>query len=117
MVEVFVYGTLKKGGSWHRLLSGSKYLGSASTQHEYTLTKDMVPMVWDAPGVRIHGEVYGVSDDTLRRLDELEGHPSWYTRREVPVVLDGSGEVIIAWLYFMTGEIYGKVLPDGEYRI
>ena len=33
------------------------------------------------------GEVYQVNDDSLKRLDQFEGHPEFYERTEVEVKL------------------------------
>jgi len=37
---------------------------------------------------RIVGELYNVDAETLRTLDKLEVHPTWYTRDTLDVILD-----------------------------
>ena len=49
----------------------------------------------------IHGEVYEVEcNEVLKALDELEGHPNWYVREEVPVHLTDKEEIVHAYIYF-----------------
>jgi gamma-glutamylcyclotransferase (GGCT)/AIG2-like uncharacterized protein YtfP len=43
-------------------------------------------------------EVFAVSPEVLARLDQLEGHPSFYERKEIPITFS-SGEVTKAWVY------------------
>jgi len=52
---------------------------------------------------RIVGELYNVDADTLRALDALEVHPTWYTRDTLDVFLDSSGDhnVVKCETYFM----------------
>lgn len=76
MTTVFVYGTLKRGGSNHLFLAGQKFLGSARTQPGFTLYSlgdypGMVRTPGDADGVT--GELWSVDDATLAELDRLEG--------------------------------------------
>lgn len=72
---IFVYGTLKRGGSNHRFLSGQKFLGTAHTVAGFTLyALDGYPGLVrapDAPGVS--GELWEVEPACLAKLDEFEG--------------------------------------------
>jgi gamma-glutamylaminecyclotransferase len=100
---VFVYGTLKQGNSNNRLLAGARCEGAAVTAESYGLNADGAPRVYrDAPrgyAAPVVGEVYYVDDNTLARLDSLEGHPKWYCREQVAVTV--AGGCVLAWLYFM----------------
>jgi gamma-glutamylcyclotransferase (GGCT)/AIG2-like uncharacterized protein YtfP len=74
---VFVYGTLKYGQKNHSLLQKSKYIGEATTCNNYLLY-DLGPypcLVETRPGKgkNIKGEVWQVNEDTMKRLDVLEG--------------------------------------------
>lgn len=76
MPLVFVYGTLKRGGSNHAHLADQRCLGPARTRPGYTLYQPadypgMVPDESDRDGVV--GELWQVDDACLRRLDRLEG--------------------------------------------
>ena len=73
---IFVYGTLKQGGSNHRFLAGQRLVGPARTTPEYRLhLLDGYPgMVRAADGGRsIAGELWEVDAACLAALDELEG--------------------------------------------
>lgn len=86
MTRLFLYGTLKRGGSNRRQLAGQKFLGEAHTPPGYTLYSlgdypGLVAEAGDRQGVK--GELWEVDDATLARLDEFEGVPEGLYRREV----------------------------------
>jgi gamma-glutamylcyclotransferase (GGCT)/AIG2-like uncharacterized protein YtfP len=90
LTSVFVYGTLLGGERNHRLLSGARFVGEASTTPRFEL-RDLgsFPALVRGGGRAVKGEVYEVRPPTLKALDHLEGHPSFY--RRFPVRLsDGS---------------------------
>lgn len=114
---VFVYGTLKKGFSNHRLLAGSEFLGAAQTVGKYAMYSTGTPIVLKNEAVSpIHGELYRVGEATLVALDSLEGHPDWYRREEVEVAVDGEEGRYreTAWLYFSLDK-RGVLVPGGKY--
>lgn len=73
---VFVYGTLKRGGSNHRLLAGQTLIGPARLAPGFALYA-----LGEYPGLvaepssadRVTGELWAVDDAGLAALDELEG--------------------------------------------
>ena len=80
------------------------------TVEEYEYTKEekyAIPFVSESPQTNIC-EIYEVSEMVLETLDELEGHPEWYTRKEVqfeiiemePKQEPACKEVMKAWIYF-----------------
>ena len=90
-ILLFVYGTLRTGGANHGLLAGARLVGAARTVERYALFVDGIPFLAPAPAVhRVRGEVYAVDAATLAEIDRLEGHPTWYERRPVAVVLDAA---------------------------
>lgn len=114
---VFVYGTLKKGFSNHRLLAGSEYLGAAQTVEKYAMYSTGTPIVLkEEPVSPIHGELYRVNEATLVALDSLEGHPDWYRREEINIFVDGEQGRYqeTAWLYFSLDK-RGVLVPEGKY--
>jgi len=76
MNTVFVYGTLKRGGSNHVFLNSQRLLGVARTVPGYTLySLGDYPGMVRAPGdtAGVTGELWVVDDACLAELDRLEG--------------------------------------------
>jgi gamma-glutamylcyclotransferase (GGCT)/AIG2-like uncharacterized protein YtfP len=105
-IRVFVYGSLKKGLGNHRLLEKSKYLGRCFVEGRYKMLN-----LGGFPGLvqsgqfaetRIVGEVYQITEDTLRSLDWLEGHPRFYTRHKLATPWKN------AWCYFLPDTYVGR---------
>jgi gamma-glutamylaminecyclotransferase len=88
MTSIFVYGTLKSGGSNHRFLAGQRLVGTARTEPAFRLYQlDGYPGMVGAPGgLSIEGEIWEVDAAALERLDELEGTAVGLYRR-VPIHL------------------------------
>ncbi len=90
MQKVFVYGTLKKGYVNSYLLEGSTYLGTAKSVSRWTMIGEgmafpyLLESDWDS-GQLVEGEVYEVDEDTLKKLDRLEGVPTHYKHSTIYV--------------------------------
>jgi gamma-glutamylaminecyclotransferase len=111
---LFVYGTLRHGFPNHHLLEGAAFLGRAKTVEKYSLYAEGIPYVTrDGAISAVVGEVFEVDTETLERIDRLEGHPHWYRREIIQVVIDGGTE-IWAWLYFSSSP-RGKLVESGDY--
>lgn len=97
--RVFVYGTLRRGGHYHSVLSDALFIRNAHTQAEYELI-DLGEYPGMLPGGKtsIAGEIYAVNNDTLRELDTLEECPNLYTRERISLI--GCDEV---WGYLYRG--------------
>ena len=116
--HLFVYGTLKRGFYNHYFLEGAEFIGKAITVDKYSLyVKGFIPYVLKSPKIsNIKGEVYLVNEDTLQKIDILEGHPYEYKREKIKVKLEDSDEVIHAWMYFYKDtEEPGILIPEGIY--
>jgi gamma-glutamylcyclotransferase (GGCT)/AIG2-like uncharacterized protein YtfP len=100
---IFVYGTLKRGGSNHLHLAGQACLGDARTAPGYRLYAldgypGMIPSPVDREGVT--GEVWSVDAAVLARLDALEGLAIGLYRREVvPLLPPFADRSVEAYLY------------------
>ena len=105
MTTLFVYGTLKRGGSNHAHLAGQRFLGPARTASGFTLLSlgdypGLVPSPGDVTGVT--GELWSVGANCLARLDELEGTAEGLYRRR-PITLaepEFSDPTVVAETYF-----------------
>lgn len=108
---LFVYGSLRMGKGNHRVLGYYfTYAGKTELHGNYRLISlgyfpGLVPA--DTPS-RVIGELYWVDDETLDRVDLLEGHPRHY-RREMVMVVAGCA----AWTYIYQGPTIGRPIVSG----
>lgn len=116
---VFVYGTLKRGGSNHAHLAGQTFLGSGRTVPGFQL-HDLgdYPGMIAAPDDRdgVSGEIWSVDSRCLARLDVLEGTAEGLYRRErVPLLPPFDSARVEAYLYAlgMTGR---PLIPGGTWN-
>lgn len=75
MTTLFLYGTLKRGGSNHLFLANQRFLGLARTVPGFTLySLGEYPGMVRAPGdtAGVTGELWEVDDGCLAELDRLE---------------------------------------------
>ena len=114
-MNVFVYGTLRKGFGNHYLLETSEYLG----EFRQPIHFDMVDM-GAFPGLvetnnpfssTITVEGYKVTEETLKRLDSLEGYPSFYNRKIIKI-----GD-IEGYIYYLNGgnRYNYKIVREGDW--
>ena len=108
---VFVYGSLKRGFHNHYLLKGSKFIGEDSTRGKM-LSLGAFPGVIKGDGP-VHGELFIVDDETLQKLDALEGCPSLYVREQI--LLDSGQEAFIYYLNDYNFEQVLLVIEDGRW--
>lgn len=87
--QVFVYGTLKRGGSNHREMAGQTYVANARTMPGFTLFDvGGYPglVTWPQDIVGVEGEIWTVDDEALARLDAFEGvEQGLYERKPIPL--------------------------------
>ena len=94
--RVFVYGTLRRGGTNHALLEGARFLGTYVTEPQFTMIHlGPYPGVVDGGETPIVGEVYGVTPAEFGALDRLEDYPRTYTRCRIETPWGG------AWIYLL----------------
>lgn len=103
MTQVFVYGTLKRGGSNHRFLSGQRYLGDTRTAPGYRLYSlgDYPGMVRSGdPTHTVTGEIWSVDDACLDQLDALEGvDEGLYARELIALTAPFDTKPVATYLY------------------
>ncbi|MFV8833648.1 gamma-glutamylcyclotransferase [Aquisalimonas sp.] len=103
--QIFVYGTLRRGGSNHRLLQDARLLGEHLTDPVFAML-DIGPYPGVVPGgqTAVRGEVYVVTPARFRELDALEDYPRTYTRRPLTTPWGD------AWIYLYRPR--GQRLPQ-----
>lgn len=127
MHTVFVYGTLRRDQSNHRLLREAQYLGEARLRergeeqpHMFSLGGFPAVVFQEPhpiqPPEPIVGELYSVTIDQFRALDRLEGYPNFYGRTVVRPINE-QGEVVSAWMYFLPAGYrnLGAYLPGSDW--
>lgn len=104
--HLFVYGTLKRGGGNHYYLRHGNFLGEYYTVPGYGLTVTTLPyLLEDEEGPGCWGELYEVDRFTLFDIDNLEGHPTWYKRKEISIINPENQHMVSAQAYIYQGEI------------
>jgi len=111
--RVFVYGTLRRGHANHAFIKNGRYMGTAETKEKYALYVDRLPYLVKEPVSHIIGELYEVDDETLRQIDWLEGHPTFY-RRDLCEVIAQDGTQASAYIYFYPYPT-GELLKTGDF--
>jgi gamma-glutamylaminecyclotransferase len=99
-IRLFVYGTLMRGGRFHPVLDGQRFLGPARTLPRYALLNlGAYPGLVHRPddGRAVAGEVYEVAAALLPRLDAIEGAPELF--RLGSVSLEGFEGLVYAYFY------------------
>ncbi len=105
---VFIYGTLRRGGSNDFRMAGAEFITRGTiTGRMYRI--DWYPgLVLDEAGGEIHGEVYAVGPELLSALDVFEGlsagemQGSEYRRTQTTVIQKNS-YVLTAWVWEWLG--------------
>ena len=115
---VFVYGTLRKGGSNHFRMANSEFVGAGRIAGKmYRI--DWYPALSCGGETYVRGELYLVSDRDLIALDLFEGitpdaeEPREYRRVKSLVLLD-SGDKKEAWVWEWAGGLGAAQPLDGE---
>ncbi len=115
---VFVYGTLRKGGSNHFRMAGADFTGEGKISG-WMYRIDWYPALVCGGETFVIGELYRVDDATLVALDRFEGitpdatEPREYRRVKVAVNLS-KGETEEAWVWEWAGDLGDAEPLDGE---
>lgn len=125
---LIVYGTLRRGQGNSSTLEGSKFVGTIVIDADQGFvmvdpTEGSFPALVRAKSIgqkphSIIAEVYKVDDDTLRRIDKLEGTPYMYQRRRIEVRVRGRD--VKAWVYIGNPKFFdleeASVINDGDWK-
>jgi gamma-glutamylcyclotransferase (GGCT)/AIG2-like uncharacterized protein YtfP len=107
---VFVYGTLRRGGvrAMPELFPGAEFVGGASVRGQLYDFGEYPGLRLGESGSAVAGEVYEVSEEILRKLDDIEA-PAFYSRSEVEVSLGGG--TLKCWVYEPDLSLYPSRTP------
>ena len=112
--RVFVYGTLLRGQSNHRVLRGGLFVREARTRAEHTMFDlGAFPGVARGGATAIVGEIFDVDAGVLERLDMLEGHPRFYERQAIELE---DGERVSAYLLPLERYAEAPLIVSGSWR-
>ncbi len=120
MINIFVYGTLRKGEANAQLLKSATCITEQCWTHGLLYdTGYGYPAMTQATVSRIYGELYSVTEEVLVRLDELEGYvegrnDNIYERIEQTVYTDEGR--ITAYVYTASNvNLLKKKIPNGDW--
>jgi gamma-glutamylcyclotransferase (GGCT)/AIG2-like uncharacterized protein YtfP len=120
---VFVYGTLRLGGSNAFRMDGAEFMGKARIAGAIYVISWYPGLVVDPEAGQVLGEVYRVGPEQLRALDEFEGvsagemEGSEYRRVPVEaVLLESLHGSVKAWVWEWKGPVdLSRRIPSGDW--
>ena len=110
---IFVYGTLRRGGTNHYMLAEANFLGRYETEPRYTMFRlGQFPAVVARGDTPIAGEIYRISDPVFALLDELECYPQVFSRQLIKTPAGST------WMY-LYNRLVGTdhVVPHGDWLL
>ena len=111
---IAVYGTLKYGYSnYNRYLTQAHYLGEGVTADPMRLIQNGLPYMlpYNGQGKNVNVDLFSVTADQLNLIDQLEGHPNWYERKQIDI-MNEDGQIVKAWAYINDTEDTGIHLEE-----
>lgn len=118
---LFTYGSLMTGMKNHSKISHLRFIENGITQNKFymaSLTCSSYPIIseekinFQQQLSQIKGEIYEIDERTLESLDDFEGHPDYYTRKLITVVIESNEEfelTVDAYCYIISNH---KSLDD-----
>lgn len=119
MTLLAVYGTLRTGhyNNAHCLPNSKSIgLGKVSGLQMHSTGYFPICCLSGNPDTEVTVEVFEVASGDLARCDRLEGHPRWYERTEVTVLMDDGG-LAKAEIYLQSSAscIQYTLIPSGDW--
>jgi len=118
--RVFVYGTLRQGGSNHFRMAGSRFVCAGRVKGRLYRIDWYPGLIIDSEAGEVLGEVYDVTAEQLRELDVFEGisageFEGCEYRRALTNVNSGDSTTH-AWVWEWVGPFTEtKRIPDGDW--
>lgn len=121
---VFVYGTLRRGGSNAFRMKGAKFVGRGYVAGKLYTISWYPGLVLERTGGIVTGEVFRVDPEQMRALDEFEGlaageiEGSEYRRVKVECVIESAGlnDTAMVWAYEWKGAVEEeRRIPSGDW--
>jgi gamma-glutamylaminecyclotransferase len=99
---LFVYGTLRRGGSNHFRMAGARFMAAGTVRGRIYQIDWFPGLILDAAAGGVRGEVFAADARLIAQLDAFEGTDY---RRVRAVVTTDDGESIDAWLWEWLGAV------------
>lgn len=119
MTLLFVYGSLRKGGTRNTVMKNEVFVGNAELK-DYALYEDdsnNYPVAVKKEGGLIKGEVYKIGRLCEHFLDELEGEGMMFKKAHVHVKIGENPEVdtrVRAYIWMLSHE-YMLEIESGDW--
>ncbi len=111
--RLFVYGTLRVGGSQEHRMSGARHIRSATTSASYKLLSlGWYPALFVGGNSAVYGDVFEVPKTMWAELDEYEDCPGLY--RCEPIELN-DGSLVFAYIYNGTTPAESTPVSSGDW--
>lgn len=120
MITIFVYGTLRIGEVNHHFLHGAKFVAEKCWIYgELFDTGYGYPGIKEHPTRKVYGEVYEVTAEQLRLVDELEDYvegsaDNLYERVSKQVQTEGG--IMEALVYVAGKGLDGERIDSGDWK-
>jgi len=105
MTKIFVYGTLKKNYHNHYIIEDQTYIGKGVLSKENRFKMVSVgsfPAIVPTPvgeAKDIEGEIWEVDENGFKKVDILEGFPTFYWRDQFNI--DTEDRRHLCWVYYI----------------
>ena len=123
---VFVYGTLRRGGSNAFRMKGAKRIGRGYVSGKLYTISWYPGLVLESAGGIVIGEVFRVGPEQMRALDEFEGlaageiEGSEYRRVKVECIIEAAAmdDAEMVWVYEWKGGVdEDRHIPSGDWIV
>jgi gamma-glutamylcyclotransferase (GGCT)/AIG2-like uncharacterized protein YtfP len=108
--KVFVYGTLVSEHTRERLGVEAREIKEGILKNYQKQGLNVIPK----RGTSVPGLLFSVSEGDLKKLDEYEGYPSFYTRDELPIKVGNKTEKAFTYHLGERGNGHNVVAPFSE---